>query len=161
MDDASDSTGDNAKVSFPPPFVYLGFLLIGLGVEGVTGRLSFGMDRFAVWLAGGLLLVAGLALNMAATGRFRRAGTPVPPWRSVKGIVDGGVYRFTRNPMYLGMATAYAGLAIAFDGPVALALLPVVLVVIRTQVIAREERYLEAKFGDTYRDYKRRVRRWL
>jgi protein-S-isoprenylcysteine O-methyltransferase Ste14 len=63
--------------------------------------------------------------------------------------------------MYLGMALIYAGLAIGFDGPIAFALLPLVLIAIQTQVIAREERYLEAKFGDDYRRYKTEVRRWL
>lgn len=61
--------------------------------------------------------------------------------------------------MYLGMALIYAGLAIGFDGPIAFALLPLVLIAIQTQVIAREERYLEAKFGDDYRCYKAAVRR--
>src|SRR5690349_8199667 len=70
-------------------------------------------------------------------------------------------YRWTRNPMYLGMGLIYAGLAIGFDGPIAFALLPLVLIAIQTQVIAREERYLEAKFGDDYRRYKAKVRRWL
>lgn len=63
--------------------------------------------------------------------------------------------------MYLGMALIYAGLASGFDGPIAFALLPFVLIVIQTQVIAREERYLEAKFGEDYRRYKAEVRRWL
>lgn len=63
--------------------------------------------------------------------------------------------------MYLGMALIYAGSAIRFDGPIAFALLPLVLIAIQTQVIAREERYLEAKFGDDYRRYKAKVRRWL
>ncbi len=63
--------------------------------------------------------------------------------------------------MYLAMALIYAGLAIGFDGPIALTLLPLVLIIIQTQVIAREERYLEAKFGDEYRRYKVEVRRWL
>src|SRR6185436_16316607 len=55
----------------------------------------------------------------------------------------------------------YAGLAIGFDGPIAFALLPLVLIAIQTQVIAREERYLEAKFGDDYRRYNAGVLRWL
>ncbi len=63
--------------------------------------------------------------------------------------------------MYLGMALIYAGLAIGFDGAIAFALLPLVLIAIQTQVIAREEHYLEAKFGDDYRRYKAEVRRWL
>ncbi len=100
---------DSAGVRFPPPFVYLGALLLGLAAERFVALRSFG----------------------------------------------------TRNPMYLGMALVYAGLAIGFDGPIAFALLPLVLIAIQTQVIAREERYLEAKFGDDYRRYKAEVRRWL
>src|SRR5688572_16371575 len=76
-------------------------------------------------------------------------------------IATTGPYRWTRNPMYLGMALVYAGLAIGFDAPIAFALLPLVLIAIQTQVIGREERYLEAKFGDDYRRYKAEVRRWL
>ena len=76
-------------------------------------------------------------------------------------IATTGPYRWTRNPMYLGMALIYAGLAIGVDGPIAFALLPLVLIAIQTQVIAREERYLEAKFGGDYRRYKAEVRRWL
>ncbi len=63
--------------------------------------------------------------------------------------------------MYLGMAFLYAGLAILFDSSLALLLLPLVLLVIQTQVIAREEAYLERAFGDEFRSYKQRVRRWL
>jgi protein-S-isoprenylcysteine O-methyltransferase Ste14 len=63
--------------------------------------------------------------------------------------------------MYLGMALVYASLTIFFDEPIAFALLPLMLIAIQTQVIAREERYLEAKFGDDYRRYKTEVRRWI
>lgn len=100
-------------------------------------------------------------MMLAAAGLFRQLGTNVPPSQPTTLIATTGPYRWTRNPMYLGMALVYAGLAIGFDGPIALALLPLVLIAIQTQVIAREERYLEAKFGDDYRRYKAGVRRWL
>jgi protein-S-isoprenylcysteine O-methyltransferase Ste14 len=136
---------DSAGVRFPPPFVYLGALLLGLAAERFVTLRSFGID----WR---LLVAAGL---------FRRLGTNVPPSQPTTLIATTGPYRWTRNPMYLGMALSYAGLAIGFDGPIAFALLPLVLIAIQTQVIAREERYLEAKFGDDYRRYKAEVRRWL
>ena len=155
-----DVDEDSAKVTFPPPLVYLGFLFIGLVADRV---MPWSLDlpplvRAALAIP---FLIVGAGLPMAANGLFRRAGTEVKPWKSVSAIVDKGVYAFTRNPMYLGMALLYIGLALTFESLGALILLPVVIFVIRTQVIAREERYLEAKFGEAYRAYKARVRRWL
>jgi protein-S-isoprenylcysteine O-methyltransferase Ste14 len=152
---------DSAGVRFPPPFVYLGALLLGLAAERFVTLRSFGIDWLLLVATGALLFVAGAAMMLAAAGLFRRLGTNVPPSQPTTLIATTGPYRWTRNPMYLGMALIYAGLAIGFDGPIALALLPLVLIVIQTQVIAREERYLEAKFGDDYRRYKAEVRRWL
>ena len=152
---------DSAGIRFPPPFVFLGTLLLGFPAERIMGLHSFGVDRTLLIALGLLLVVAGGIIGIPATRLFRRAGTNVEPWRPATRIVTGGVYRWTRNPMYLGMALIHAGLALAFDGPIALLLLPLVLIVIQTQVIAREEGYLETKFGDDYRRYKARVRRWL
>ena len=152
---------DSAQVRFPPPFVYLGFLLIGFGAERWLPLRSLGLDPLLRWGLGALLVAAGLAIGMPALRLFKRAGTPPPPWEPTTGIVTTGVYARTRNPMYVGMALLYAGLAVALDGPIALILLAAVMVTIRYGVIAREERYLEGKFGEAYRAYKARVRRWL
>jgi protein-S-isoprenylcysteine O-methyltransferase Ste14 len=152
---------DSAGVRFPPPFVYLGALLLGLAAERFVTQRSFGIDWRLLVATGALLFVAGAAMMLAAAGLFRRLGTNVPPSQPTTLIATTGPYRWTRNPMYLGMALIYAGLAIGFDGPIAFALLPLVLIAIQTQVIAREERYLETKFGDDYRRYKAEVRRWL
>lgn len=151
---------DSAKVMFPPPFVYLGFLLIGLAADRFLGwsLVLPVLTRAAVAIP---LLVVGLSLMLAAAGLFRRAGTDLKPWKTTSTIVEAGVYRFTRNPMYLGMALIYTGLAFAFGSAGTLLLLPVVIIAIQTQVIAREEQYLGGKFGDSYLAYKARVRRWL
>ncbi|MCB2014365.1 MAG: isoprenylcysteine carboxylmethyltransferase family protein [Sphingobium sp.] len=151
---------DSAKVTFPPPFVYLGFLLIGMVIDRLMGgALPFSLLTRSVIATP--LIALGIFLLMAAGGHFRRAGTEVKPWKTVSALVDDGVYSMTRNPMYLGMALLYTGLAIAFRSIGALLLLPAVILIIQTQVIAREERYMEEKFGDPYRAYKGRVRRWL
>ncbi|MBB4293593.1 protein-S-isoprenylcysteine O-methyltransferase Ste14 [Rhizobium leguminosarum] len=152
---------DSAGVRFPPPLIYLGALLLGLLAERFFSLRSFGIDWRLLATTGVLLFVAGVAMMLAAAGLFRRLGTNAPPTQPTTLIVTTGPYRWTRNPMYLAMALIYAGLAIGFDGPIALTLLPLVLIIIQTQVIAREERYLEAKFGDEYRRYKVEVRRWL
>ena len=152
---------DDAGIRFPPPLIYLGILLIGIGAERFVGLRSFGVDRTLLIVVGMMLVVAGIAVATTAIERFRSAGEQPEPWTTTHAIVTAGIYRFTRNPMYLGMALIYAGLALIADSPLALILLPLVLVIIQTRVIAREERYLAAKFGDAYLDYKRRVRRWL
>ncbi|PHH38778.1 methyltransferase family protein [Pseudomonas putida] len=152
---------DSAGVRFPPPFIYLGALLLGLTAERFVALRSFGIDRWWLVAMGVLLFAAGAATMLAAGGLFRRLGTHIPPSRPTTLIATTGPYRWTRNPMYLGMALVYAGIAVGFDGAIALALLPLVLIVIQRHVIAREERYFEAKFGDDYRRYKAEVRRWL
>lgn len=151
---------DSAKVTFPPPFIYLGMLLLGLLADWLLG-LSLPLSQSVRFGALGVLALLGLAIGLPANARFTRAGTDVKPWKATSAIVREGAFRFTRNPMYLGMALLYLGLALGLASVSALVLFPVLLVVIQTQVIAREERYLEAKFGEEYRSYKAAVRRWL
>lgn len=152
---------DSAGVRFPPPFIFPGALLLGLAAERFVTLRSFGIDLQLLVATGALLFVAGAAMMRAAAGLFRRLGINVPPSQPTTLIATTGPYRWTRNPMYLGMALIYAGLAIGLDGPIAFVLLPLVLIAIQTLLNAREERYLEAKFGDDYRRYKAEVRRWL
>jgi protein-S-isoprenylcysteine O-methyltransferase Ste14 len=151
---------DSAKVTFPPPFIYLGMLLLGLLADRLLG-ISLPLSQPVRFAALGMLAVLGLAIGLPAQTRFSRAGTDVKPWKTTSSIVREGAFRFTRNPMYLGMALLYLGLALGLASVSALVLLPLLLLVIQTQVIAREERYLEAKFGEEYRSYKAAVRRWI
>jgi len=92
---------------------------------------------------------------------FRRAGTSVPTQTPTTALVIRGLYHYSRNPIYIALSLVHLGVAVAVDSPWIAATLPIVLIVIRYGVIAREEAYLEAKFGQAYRDYKARVRRWL
>ncbi|WP_298743776.1 isoprenylcysteine carboxylmethyltransferase family protein, partial [uncultured Brevundimonas sp.] len=107
------------------------------------------------------LIIGGLLLDGAAAGYFRRLGTAVQPWKPTTVLATGGLYRFSRNPIYLGFAITYAGLAVAMDSVLVLLLLIPCLWVIDRFVIQREERYLSAKFGAGYDAYRARVRRWL
>jgi len=112
-------------------------------------------------LLGWILAGAGVALAASAIALFRRASTSPVPNQPTTALVAQGPYRFTRNPMYVGLAALYAGVALLANSWWPLVVLPVVLMVIRWRVIAREEAYLERKFGDAYRAYTTRVRRWL
>jgi protein-S-isoprenylcysteine O-methyltransferase Ste14 len=154
-------TGDTPGVIAPPPLLFLGGLALGAGVDFGLLRVSTGLPGWFRLGAGAALAAAALGLAAGALGRFRRAGTAVEPWRPSTALVTDGVYRFTRNPIYLAMAVLYAGSALALDSAVALALLPPVLALVQVGVIRREERYLEARFGDEYRRYRASVRRWL
>jgi protein-S-isoprenylcysteine O-methyltransferase Ste14 len=110
----------------------------------------------------GLAIVAlGLGLMAWALLTFRRARTAVYPNRPAARLVAAGPYRWSRNPMYVGLTAAYLGLALLADTAWPVLLLPVVLVALTLGVIRREERYLAAAFGPAYADYRRRVRRWL
>jgi protein-S-isoprenylcysteine O-methyltransferase Ste14 len=117
---------------------------------------------------GGLALWPGLALvalsvGLAIWGRqaLVSAGTNVNPYRPSTAIVDSGPYRFTRNPLYVALTLMYVGLTLAFDTWWGFILLVPVLIIMHLGVIRREERYLEGKFGESYRGYRARVRRYL
>ena len=107
------------------------------------------------------LILGGLLLDGMAAGLFRRLGTAVEPWKPSTALATDGPYRFSRNPIYVGFAITYAGLAIAMDSPIALLMLIPCLVVIDWAVIQKEEAYLARTFGAEYEAYRKRVRRWL
>jgi protein-S-isoprenylcysteine O-methyltransferase Ste14 len=155
----TESAGDTSGIRVPPPLYYIAGYLAGVVLELVlpTSWPPTGV-RIAV-----AVLTAGawLGLDGAAMLNFRRAGTSMVPMNPTTALVTSGPYRLTRNPMYLGMAFLYVAFAFAFGVTWALAFLPAVLVIVDRFVIAREEPYLERKFGQAYRDYKARVRRWL
>jgi protein-S-isoprenylcysteine O-methyltransferase Ste14 len=151
---------DHPGVIAPPPLIFAGFLVLGL-VAGRYASWEIGLNPVLHQVAGSGLLLAGAVFLVIALGLFRRARTRPEPWQPTTAIVSTGIYAITRNPMYVGMALVYAGVALLADSHVALLLLPIVLAVIHFGVIRREERYLEAKFGDEYRRYAARVRRWL
>ena len=152
---------DHAGVLTPPPLIYLAFLLVGFGIGRLISEPSLGLA--VEWRRGlaFVLVIGGLLLDGIAAGTFRRLGTPPEPWKPTTALATGGLYRFSRNPIYLGFGLTYIGFAVAMDSPIALAMLLPCLIVIDRFVIAREERYLSARFGAEYEAYQGRVRRWL
>ncbi|MEP6691843.1 MAG: isoprenylcysteine carboxylmethyltransferase family protein [Gemmatimonadaceae bacterium] len=153
---------DGAGVRFPPPLLYAVPLGIGYFLQRTwpMALVPHSAER-AAETAGVVLLVAWLALMLSAFGLFRRAGTNIIPNRPTTAIVVAGPYRFTRNPMYVSMTLGYIGACLFGNTLWPLIFLPFILVAVRRLVIDREEQYLERKFGDEYRAYCARVRRWL
>lgn len=152
----------HAGVIAPPPLIYFGFLLLGWVLDTYVLHLSMPFElTFPVKVIAVVLIVAGLGLEMWAGGLFKKAGTNVVPWSPSTALVATGPYRFSRNPMYVGFTLVYLGLALGLQSPSAMILLLPCLALMTWGVIQREERYLTAKFGQPYLDYKERVRRWL
>ena len=149
---------DTAGVIAPPPLIYLGFLGLGFALEALLPGAD--LPAWAQWL-GAAVIVLGVALLVSFERAFKRAGTDANPYRPSSALATDGPYRFTRNPGYLGMAITYVGITLAAAAPWALSMLVPAVLVIRYGVIAREERYLERRFGEEYARYTRTTRRWL
>ena len=157
-----DGRRDHAGVVVPPPLLYAVPFVLGLLLQRVA-PIPLGVDgaRPVLRTVGGAVAGAGVLLGAWAVVTFRRAGTSPLPVRPTTAIVATGPYRVTRNPMYIGLALVYLGLTLIANAVWPLVLFPAAVVAIQVAVIAREERYLEAKFGDAYREYRSRVRRWI
>jgi len=153
-------TSDNPGVIVHPPIALLIAFVAGLILEWLR-PLPFVPASIPSFWVGVLLFAAGFALLVWAFVSFRKAGTNVQTSEPTTAIVERGPYGFSRNPIYSGMFLALIGLAIGFNSLWVLAMLVPFYLVIRYGVVAREEAYLERKFGKTYLGYRSRVRRWL
>ncbi|RDI58724.1 methyltransferase family protein [Microvirga subterranea] len=153
-------TTDTAHVLIRPPIAWGLAILAGLALDRLV-PLRFLPDEVPAGLLGAVVFVLALALGVWAVVTMTRAGTNVPTNRPTTAIVESGPYRFARNPIYLGMILGLIGLSVAFDTLWLLVALVPFWLVIRYGVVAREEAYLERRFGDVYRAYSSRVRRWL
>ena len=151
-----------ADVITRPPVLYLACLILGLVLDHVLPLpLTWPETGLVSWIAGGGAILLGAAIMAAGIRNFSRAATPVPSNQPVRALVTTGIHGWSRNPIYVGMFLIYAGIAVAAHSTWVLVLaLPLVLT-LRYVVVAREEAYLERRFGDAYRNYKARVRRWM
>ncbi len=153
-----DTRRDIPGLPFPPPLLYALPLGLGLWAQHLYPR-PF-LPRPIAAPLGALLLALGM-IGVVAILSFRRAGTSPNPWRPTTAMVTDGPYRFSRNPMYLGFTLLYLGVTCWVNSLWPLLPLPVILILMQRMVIMREEAYLEARFGEEYRQYRNRVRRWL
>ena len=150
---------DSPRVFVPPPLIIGGSLLAGLAIDGrVQAMPAFETVSATI---GSAAAAVGLGLVAVSLGRFRSARTRPEPWQPASALILSGLYRYTRNPMYLGMLLIYAGLAIALRSPTAGLLFIPVFAIMDRLVVAREEAYLERRFGLEFERYRARVRRWL
>jgi protein-S-isoprenylcysteine O-methyltransferase Ste14 len=158
----TQTRSDNAGVIAPPPLISLAALFIGLGLDWLApiGLIETALPRTArVSLA---VLIGAVAIWSAARGimEFRRMRTPVDPRRPVATLVTAGIFGSTRNPLYRCQGLLLLALAVGFASDWTMLLIVPWAVAMHVGVVLREERYLEAKFGDDYRRYTDHVPRY-
>jgi len=113
------------------------------------------------WLGGLVIVAAVLLLGYRAIAMMRRSGQSEIPWTPVTRLLEDGPYRFTRNPMYLQLVLLCIGFGVLLANVWIIIFTPLVVWVLQRLAIIPEEEYLERQFGEEYREYRRRVRRWL
>jgi protein-S-isoprenylcysteine O-methyltransferase Ste14 len=148
-----------------PPRLFLVVLLLGFVADHVL-PLPFPVPRIGLvhWISAGIagsMIIIGIAVFAAGIRNFSSAATPVQGTKPTSTLVTSGIHGWSRNPIYLGMFLLYGGIGLAVRSPWVLILTLPLAITIRYGVVAREEAYLERGFGDAYRHYKTRVRRWL
>jgi protein-S-isoprenylcysteine O-methyltransferase Ste14 len=142
------------------PPVWLLLTLIAMGALQWQLPIAQLIDWPYRWISLPLIL-AGFAITLPAGRSFQRAGTPLIPFERSTALVTGGLFRYTRNPMYLGMVVFLLGTAALLGSLGAFLPIPVFVAIIQKNFIEGEERFMEELFGEEYRAYKRSVRRWL
>jgi protein-S-isoprenylcysteine O-methyltransferase Ste14 len=157
----SDSEEKGADVRFPPPLVFLGGVIVGLIIQYFVMAVTFPIARDARFAISGMLIGLGFALPVTARGLFKKTGQSVRPWAPTPELIFDGPYKFTRNPMYVGLTLFEIGLGLLLNSVWVSALALPALAIVHFLAVLPEERYLSTKFGDSYRNYLGRVRRYL
>ena len=150
---------DKANVIALPPLIYATAFVLGLLLH-LAFPIHFLPSTLVRWLGSLFILIAGLIV-VSALRALRRAQTTFDVSKPTTAIVTEGPFRYSRNPMYVSLTLLYLGVTCWMNALWILLLVVPLLVVIQRGVIAREEAYLERKFGEAYLSYKSRVRRWI
>jgi protein-S-isoprenylcysteine O-methyltransferase Ste14 len=151
---------DKPGVIILPPLLYGVAVVLALLLNWVWPLSILSSTATAIWSGVALLLLSG-ALAIWGKRTMQNAGTNINPLQPATSLVITGPFRFSRNPLYLSLTLLFAGLSLVANTLWGFIVLVLVLVVLHFGVILREERYLEAKFGESYRQYRSQVRRWL
>lgn len=152
---------DRAAVKIPPPWVYAGAVLLGILLQAFVVPLPLQIPLVARIGLAVVAALGSLGLMAAAFLPFQRTGQDPKPWKSTPEIISTGIYRYTRNPMYISMGLLQAAIGFGLANGWIVALVLPVLAVIHVTAVRHEEAYLERKFGDAYVEYRSSVRRWF
>ena len=161
MTDSDEKSG--AKVRFPPPAAAVLVIVGGYSMGKLVPILAT-YDLAAptrYWIGGAIVAISIIVLGAWPIRLFKKTNQNVTPWSETPEIIIQGPYTFTRNPMYLMMVMVALGFAVIFSEAWILIFTPVLAIALYHIAIKHEEIYLEHKFGDSYREYKKTVRRWI
>ncbi len=153
----NDSKG--AGVKFPPPLIYIIAVLLGFILERYI-PLAIHLNQ-TLWLAAGFAFFIAIIFAVSALLGLRKAKTSIEPWRPTTNIVDSGIFAYSRNPIYLSFICFGFGMAFSLNSYWIMLMMIPATWLIKTLVIAKEEQYLSKKFAEEYRQYCRKVRRWI
>lgn len=153
-----DSTVEKKRKIIPPVYLLSTLILMWL-LQLYVPIYQFVHPPMAY--AGIVVILFGIIMTAISAGVFLKVDTGLEPFDEAKVLVTSGFYRFTRNPMYMGMFIMLLGVAFMFGAVSALIPVPVFFLIIRNNFVLGEERFCEAAFGQQYLDYKLRVRRWI
>jgi protein-S-isoprenylcysteine O-methyltransferase Ste14 len=157
----TDSPSTRPLTNVPVPWVYVLIYLVGVVLEFLFPIGSLKTSSWPIGRIGAIVFALGVGLAAWGWLLFQRAGTTRVPGEASTTLMVRGPYRFTRNPMYVGLAWAYLGEAGLLRQLWPVILLPVVLAYVNWGVIPVEEAKLREVFGGEYDRYRARVRRWL
>lgn len=153
---------DTPDIVVRPTFIFLGGLVISIVAWLLVPDVGLSEELvLAGRIMGVVLMAAWLTLNTWSVRVLQRVGTTPGLSSPATALVQAGPYRFSRNPIYLSIALAYLGVTLLLGNLWGVILLPLWLALVDWGVIRREERYLDERFGEAYRAYRKRVRRWL
>jgi protein-S-isoprenylcysteine O-methyltransferase Ste14 len=156
----SPPTHESTGVIAPRPFIFCVRFGAAFAFQRLYSLNTPPLYGNAVWTGMALIYLSGLLAFWAAFYMWR-ARTPINPLRPTRALVVSGPYHFSRNPLSHSLVILYVGMALRLNTLWPLLLMPPLLALFHYGVIQREERYLEEKFGNEYRDYCSAVRRWF
>jgi len=155
----------NAKkhpgVYIPPPLIYVAFFLLSFLMQSRFPLNNAPLHLSVAKIVGVVMIVLYLLFFIAALRRFILSKNTLVTIKPAHSLETSGIYSFTRNPMYVSLICLYSGLAVFLGNWWTLILLPFLITVVQLYVINKEEQYLQQAFGNSYKEYKRRVRRWI
>lgn len=155
----NNATADHAEVKIFPPLFILGGIIVGIGLNTIV---PFRLLNYSIAEMGGYLIMAlSFCIAMSAIYAQKKGGTDIDVRSSTSTLITTGIYKISRNPMYLGAVLMFVGIALGFDNAWFLLLSILLCSILHFKAVKPEQAYLEAKFGETYTIYCEKVRPWI